>query len=56
MAQKQYKDMVINGSAGFEIGTDEEFVEFKNLIFQFGISSWGGTRKLPRPVLAVFIK
>ena len=21
--------------------------EFKNLIFQFGISSWGGTRKLP---------
>ena len=23
--------------------TDEEF---KNLIFQFGISSWGGTRKL----------
>lgn len=25
--------------------TDEEF---KNLIFQFGISSWGGTRKLPR--------
>jgi len=25
--------------------TDEEF---KNLIFQFGISSWGGTRKLSR--------
>lgn len=25
--------------------TDEEF---KNLKFQFGISSWGGTRKLPR--------
>ncbi len=22
--------------------------EFQNLIFQFGISSWGGTRKLPR--------
>ena len=22
--------------------------EYKNLIFQFGISSWGGTRKLPR--------
>jgi hypothetical protein len=22
--------------------------EFKNLIFHFGISSWGGTRKLPR--------
>ena len=22
-------------------------VEFKNLIFQFGISRWGGTRKLP---------
>lgn len=22
--------------------------EFKNLIFQFGISSWGGTRKAPR--------
>lgn len=22
--------------------------EFKNLIFQFGISSWRGTRKLPR--------
>jgi hypothetical protein len=21
--------------------------EFKNLIFHFGISSWGGTRKLP---------
>ena len=23
-------------------------VEFKNLIFHFGTSSWGGTRKLPR--------
>jgi hypothetical protein len=23
-------------------------VEFKNLIFQFGTSSWGGTRKMPR--------
>jgi len=22
--------------------------EFKNLIFHFGTSSWGGTRKLPR--------
>ena len=22
-------------------------VEFKNLIFQFGISSWGGTRRMP---------
>jgi hypothetical protein len=22
--------------------------EIRNLIFQFGISSWGGTRKLPR--------
>ena len=22
--------------------------EFKNLMFQFGTSSWGGTRKLPR--------
>ena len=22
--------------------------EFKNLLFQFGIASWGGTRKLPR--------
>ncbi len=23
-------------------------IEFKNLIFHFGTSSWGGTRKLPR--------
>ena len=23
-------------------------VEFKNLIFHFGTSSWGGTRKMPR--------
>ncbi len=28
----------------FQLNTEE----FKNLIFQFGISSWGGTRKLPR--------
>lgn len=28
--------------------TTEEFEELKkHLIFQFGISSWGGTRKLP---------
>jgi hypothetical protein len=25
-----------------------DFQQFRNLIFQFGISSWGGTRKLPR--------
>ena len=25
-----------------------DFQEVRNLIFQFGISSWGGTRKLPR--------
>ena len=24
--------------------------EFKNLMFHFGASSWGGTRKLPRAV------
>ena len=30
----------------FMIQLSEE--EFKNLIFQFGISSWGGTRKTPR--------
>ena len=28
----------------FQLNTEE----FKNLIFQSGISSWGGTRKLPR--------
>lgn len=28
--------------------------EFTDLIFQFGISRWGGTRKLPRASKGVF--
>jgi hypothetical protein len=28
----------------FRLGKEE----FKNLIFHFGTSSWGGTRKIPR--------
>jgi len=29
--------------------------EFDNLKFQFGISSWGGTRNLPYALLLLFV-